>query len=91
MSDNIKIDETGDLVIVKADAAQAPATPARKTRDLAKIGRSLARQITKGSFDTFTVQAVMERKSVDRVQAKAVISHATKTLEGRGKPVPTFA
>jgi len=33
---------------------------------------------------------VMERKAVDRVQAKAVIAHAVKTLEGRGLEAPTF-
>jgi len=69
---------------------EAPAAKAVYKRDLAKIGRNLARQITKGSFDTFTVEAVMQRKAVDRVQAKAVIGHAAKTLEGRGKPVPEF-
>ena len=76
---------------VEVETVEAPAKVAGKKRDLAKIGRNLARQITKGSFTDLTVEAVMERKAVDRVQAKAVISHAAKTLEGRGKPVPTFA
>lgn len=74
-----------------ATEVEAPVKAAPKKRDLAKIGRNLARQITKGSFADFTVEAVMERKAVDRVQAKAVIAHAAKTLEGRGKAVPTFA
>jgi hypothetical protein len=78
---------TAETVEVEAPAAKA----AVYKRDLAKIGRNLARQITKGSFTDLTVEAVMERKAVDRVQAKAVIAHAAKTLEGRGKPVPTFA
>ena len=73
---------------VEVDAVEVKTAGTR--RDLAKIGRNLARQINKGSFDILTVDAVMERKCVDRVQAKAIISHASKTLEGRGLPVPTF-
>lgn len=77
--------------IATAETVEVEATTSTaKRRDLKKIGRNLARQITKGSFADLTVDAVMERKAVDRVQAKAVIAHAVKTLEGRGLPVPTF-
>ena len=80
-----------DIATATAETeVEAPAKATSKRRDLAKIGRNLARQITKGSFTDLTVEAVMERKAVDRVQAKSVIDHATKTLEGRGLPVPTF-
>ena len=78
--------------VTTVEAVEAEATTSTaKRRDLKKIGRNLARQITKGSFADFTVDAVIERKAVDRVQAKAIIAHASKTLEGRGLPVPTFA
>jgi hypothetical protein len=81
-----------EIAPVETVEVEAPAAKAGgKKRDLAKIGRNLARQITKGSFDTFTVEAVMERKCVDRTQAKTIIAHATKTLEGRGKTAPAFA
>jgi hypothetical protein len=76
---------TADTVEVEAPKGTS------KRRDLKKIGKNLARQITKGSFADFTVEAVMERKAVDRVQAKAVIAHAAKTLEGRGIEAPAFA
>ena len=76
--------------VVEADATEATTSTAKR-RDLKKIGRNLARQITKGSFADFTIDAVMQRKAVDRVQAKAVIAHATSTLEGRGVVAPTFA
>lgn len=79
-----------DIATAKTVEVEAPAKATGKRRDLAKIGRNLARQITKGSFTDLTIEAVMERKAVDRVQAKAVIGHATKTLEGRGLPVPAF-
>lgn len=78
------------VTAVETVEVEAPAKASPKKRDLAKIGRNLARQITKGSFTDLTIEAVMERKAVDRVQAKAVIGHATKTLEGRGLPVPAF-
>lgn len=83
----------GNVVEIAADAAvdtEVEAKATAKRRNLAKIGRNLARQITKGSFADFTIEAVMERKAVDRVQAKSVIAHAAKTLEARGLEVPTF-
>lgn len=84
--------DTNVIEIAPADTTEveAPAKATGKRRDLAKIGRNLARQITKGSFDTFTVEAVMERKAADRVQAKSIIAHAVKTLEGRGLTAPDF-
>jgi hypothetical protein len=89
-----KMSDTNVIDITTTDAVEAdvdaPAQAGAKRRNLAKIGRNLARQITKGSFDTFTIEAVMERKAVDRVQAKSVIAHATKTLEGRGVTAPQF-
>ena len=85
MSENTSVVE----VAVEAADVDAPKV-AVKRRDLAKIGRNLARQITKGSFDTFTVDAVMERKAADRVQAKSIIAHAAKVLAERGKDVPEF-
>ena len=85
MSENTSVVETA----VEAADVDAPKV-AVKRRDLAKIGRNLARQITKGSFDTFTVDAVMERKSADRVQANSIIAHAAKVLAERGKDVPEF-
>jgi CBS-domain-containing membrane protein len=80
-----------DIATAETVEVEAPQATTAKRRDLKKIGRNLARQITKGSFADLTVDAVMERKAVDRVQAKAVIAHAVKTLEGRGIEAPTFA
>ena len=85
MSENISLVEAA----VEAADVDAPKVTGKR-RDLAKIGRNLARQITKGSFDTFTVEAVMERKCTDRVQAKSIIAHAAKVLAERGKDVPEF-
>jgi hypothetical protein len=85
MSENISLVEAA----VEAADVDAPKVTGKR-RDLAKIGRNLARQITKGSFDTFTVDAVMERKAADRVQAKSIIAHAAKVLAERGKDVPEF-
>ena len=85
MSENTSVVEAA----VEAADVDAPKVTGKR-RDLAKIGRNLARQITKGSFDTFTVDAVMERKSADRVQAKSIIAHAAKVLAERGKDVPEF-
>lgn len=63
---------------------EAPAKAAGKRRDLAKIGRNLARQQVKRGW-AGTLEDVMAQKLVDRVQAKAIVAHATKTLEARGK------
>ena len=80
-----------DITTAEAVEVEAPKATTAKRRDLAKIGRNLARQITKGGVTEMSLEAIMERKLVDRVQAKAVAAHATKTLEGRGLPVPTFS
>ncbi len=72
--------------IVTADTVEveAPVKPAGKKRDLARIGKNLARQQVKRGW-TGTIEDVMEQKLVDRAQAKAIVAHATKTLEARGK------
>lgn len=59
-----------------------------KKRDLAKIGRHLARQITRQGITEITLEAIMEAKRVDRVQAKSVVAHATKALEAKGLTFP---
>lgn len=69
---------------------EAPKTAAKR-RDLKKIGKNLARQITKQGVTEMSLEAIMERKLVDRVQAKAIAAHATAVLTERGKPVPTFS
>lgn len=73
---------------VKVEAAPAKASP--KKRDLKKIGRNLARQVTKAGVTEMSIEAIMAAKLVDRVQAKAVVAHATAVLTERGKPVPAF-
>jgi predicted nucleic acid-binding Zn ribbon protein len=70
--------------IVPVEAATVEAKPAGKKRDLARIGKNLARQQVKRGW-TGTIEDVMEQKLVDRAQAKAIVAHATKTLEARGK------
>jgi hypothetical protein len=79
-----------EIVTAETVEVEAPKKAAGKTRDLAKIGRHLARQIAKQGVTEVEITSIMERKLVNREQAKAVIAHATKTLEGRGKPVPAF-
>jgi hypothetical protein len=75
-----------EVAFVEADTVEveAPAKPAGKKRDLARIGKNLARQQVKRGW-AGTIEDVMEQKLVDRAQAKAIVAHATKTLEARGK------
>lgn len=60
----------------------------RKRRDLAKIGRHLARQITRQGITDMPLEAIMVAKSVNKVQAQSVVAHAKATLEARGKELP---
>ena len=80
-----------DIATAEAVEVEAPKGTAAKRRNLAKIGRNLARQITKQGVTEMSLEAIMERKLVDRVQAKAVAAHAAAVLAERGKPVPTFS
>lgn len=75
-----------EIAFVESDTVEVEETvkPAGKKRDLARIGKNLARQQVKRGW-TGTIEDVMEQKLVDRTQAKAIVAHATKTLEARGK------
>lgn len=75
-------------VLENIDVVDEDTKVAAKRRNLAKIGRHLARQITRQGITSITVDAVMESKSVDRVQAKAIIKHAEQVLNSRGKLFP---
>lgn len=74
-----------DTIEVDTDTAKK-ATP--KRRDLAKIGRHLARQITRQGVTDMPLEAIMVAKRVNKVQAQSVVAHAKATLEARGKELP---
>jgi hypothetical protein len=75
-----------NTVVVEVVEDDVKASP--KKRNLVKIGRHLARQITRQGITSITVDAVMESKRVDRVQAKAIIKHAEQVLNSRGVAFP---
>jgi hypothetical protein len=77
--------------VTTVETVEVEAKVSGKRRDLVKIGRHLARQISKGTGAPTTVEGVMERKLVDRVQAKAIIKHAEKLLAARGVQSPFAA
>lgn len=79
-----------EIAAVEVDTteAEAPAKASGKKRDLKKIGKHLARQITRQNITDYPLEAVMAAKLVDRVQAKAIVAHAAKVLESRGLTLP---
>lgn len=80
---------TADVVeAVEADATEATTKATPKKRDLKKIGKHLARQITRQGITEFPLDAVMAAKLVDRVQAKAIVAHAKAIIEARGGEFP---
>ena len=75
-----------DTVEVDTEDTTTKYTP--KRRDLKKIGRHLARQITRQGITDMPLEAIMVAKCVDKKQAQSVVAHAKATLEARGLTLP---
>lgn len=79
---------TPEVDTVEVETEDTTTKVTRKRRDLAKIGRHLARQITRQGITDMPLEAIMVAKSVNKVQAQSVVAHAKATLEARGKELP---
>lgn len=77
-----------DIATTEVVEVEATTKTAGKKRDLKKIGKHLARQITRNEITDFPLEAIMVAKCVDRIQAKAVVAHAAAILESRGSALP---